>query len=191
MLEWPAVPRGAERFFLEESHSLRSCRRCRGSRHPIAARLRQSMQCVYCSGTQPDHNIPRTDQCEGLLLFDSSMDNGTQDLWIESGVTGQLVGVYLIALPIAVRNRPQFPDVGHNNFMAKLPELLADPDRVRSSLHRHARLRYIFKPLLDGLGCCSETASIDYFAVFVEGAVMAPDISKVNADRQLDHGMPA
>ena len=88
-----------------------------------------------------------------------------------------------------MRNRPQFPDVRHNNFMAKLLELLADPDRVRSSLHRHARLRYILKPLLDGLGCCSETASIDYFAVFVEGAVMAPDITKINANRQLALGL--
>jgi hypothetical protein len=28
MLERPVVPRGAERLFLEESHSLRSCRGC-------------------------------------------------------------------------------------------------------------------------------------------------------------------
>jgi hypothetical protein len=41
----------------------------------------------------------------------------------------------------------------------------------------------IVKPLLDGLRSRSEAASIDYLAVFVEGKVMAPDISKIDTDR--------
>ena len=47
-------------------------------------------------------------------------------------------------------------------------------------------MRHICKPLLNGLRRGSETASIDYFAVFVEGAVMAPGISKIDTNRQLD-----
>jgi hypothetical protein len=37
----------------------------------------------------------------------------------------------------------------------------------------------------------SETASSDYPAVFVERAVMAPDVSKVDTDRRLDLRQPA
>jgi hypothetical protein len=37
----------------------------------------------------------------------------------------------------------------------------------------------------------SETASIDYFAVLVEDAVVAPDISKIDADRHLNPGLSA
>ena len=70
--------------------------------------------------------------------------------------------------------------------MSKLLQLLADPDRMHSGLHGHSRRRQIDKPLLYGLGRGSETSSIDYFAVFVEAAVMAPDISKIDTDRQLN-----
>jgi hypothetical protein len=80
---------------------------------------------------------------------------------------------------------------GHDDFMAQFQQLLADPDRVRSGFHRHARWRHIRKPFRDALGSSSETASIDYFAVFVESAVVAPDITKINAHRQLDPGLPA
>ncbi|HTF69047.1 MAG TPA: hypothetical protein VK638_40840, partial [Edaphobacter sp.] len=43
----------------------------------------------------------------------------------------------------------------------------------------------------NGLRCGSETASINYLTVFVESAVMAPDIPKINADRHPDLGLPA
>ena len=39
---------------------------------------------------------------------------------------------------------------------------------------------------LDSLGSGSEAAAIDRFSFFVEGAVMAPDNSKVDTDRHLD-----
>jgi hypothetical protein len=42
--------------------------------------------------------------------------------------------------------------------------------------------------LLDSLGTGSEAAAIDRFSFFVERAVMAPDISKVDTDRHLDPG---
>jgi hypothetical protein len=50
--------------------------------------------------------------------------------------------------------------------MAKLPQLLADPDRVGSSFHRHARVRNVRKPLIDRLRCGSEAASINESGLF-------------------------
>jgi hypothetical protein len=47
------------------------------------------------------------------------------------------------------------------------------------------------EPLLDRLRGSSEAATVDHFSVLVEGAVMAPDIAKVDADRHLDLGLPA
>jgi Iron-containing alcohol dehydrogenase len=38
--------------------------------------------------------------------------------------------------------------------------------------------------------CGSETTSIDYSSIFVESAVMAPDISKIDTDRHPNPGMP-
>jgi hypothetical protein len=49
-------------------------------------------------------------------------------------------------------------------------QLLADPDRMCSGLHRHTYWRQIREPLLNRLRRGSKTASTDYFAVFVEGA---------------------
>ena len=62
---------------------------------------------------------------------------------------------------------------------------------MRSGLHRNPRWRYIGKPFLKRLRSGPETASIDHFSVLVEGAVMAPDIAKVDADRDLNLGLPA
>ena len=45
-------------------------------------------------------------------------------------------------------------------------------------------MRHIRKPLLDPLRRRSEAAAIDNFTVLVESAVMAPDISEVDADRR-------
>ena len=42
--------------------------------------------------------------------------------------------------------------------------------------------------LLDSLGTGSEATAIDHFSFFVERAVMAPDISKVDTDRHLNPG---
>jgi hypothetical protein len=52
-------------------------------------------------------------------------------------------------------------------------------------------VRNIGKPFIDRLRCGSETASINDLTVFVEGAVMVPDIPKINAVRQLNPGLPA
>jgi len=120
---------------------------CRGSRHPIATGLGKSAHCVHRSCTQPNKKIPGTDQREGFLWLDSPVCNRPEYLRIESGITGQ---------------------VGYDHFMSKLLQLLAYPDRVGSSLHRHACGRHIGKPLLNRLRCGSETTSIDYFSILVE-----------------------
>jgi hypothetical protein len=48
---------------------------------------------------------------------------------------------------------------------------------------------HIRKPLLDRLR--PKTTAIDYIAILVELAVMAPNISQVNADRQDNPGLSA
>src|SRR5579859_8129164 len=58
-------------------------------------------------------------------------------------------------------------------------------------LHRDSRWSHVGKPLLDRLRGGSEASPINYFSILVEGAVMAPDIAKVDADRDLDLGLPA
>jgi hypothetical protein len=69
---------------------------------------------------------------ESFLLFHSPMRNGSQDLRIKPGISGQLLGVDLIALAVAMRYCSQLTDVRHNDFMAQLLKLFADPDRVDS-----------------------------------------------------------
>src|ERR1700742_3313503 len=65
-------------------------------------------------------------------------------------------------------------------------ELFADPDRTNAGFHRHAGMRHIGEPPVDGLRRRPEAASINHFTVLVESAVMAPNVAKINADRQLD-----
>jgi hypothetical protein len=52
-------------------------------------------------------------------------------------------------------------------------------------------LGHIGEPLLDRLRGSSEAFPINDFSVLVEGTVMAPDIAKVDADRNLNPGLSA
>src|ERR1700743_400477 len=85
-----------------------------------------------------------------------------------------------------MRDRPQLPHVGHDDFMTHLLQLLADPYRVCPCHHGDAHSRQVGKPLIDAGWVRSEPASVDKFTIFVERAVMAPDIPKVDADRDPD-----
>ena len=67
--------------------------------------------------------------------------------------------------------------------MAKLLDLLADPDRVGSSFHGNPRWSKIPEPLAYSGRVGPETASVYHLAVFAECAVMAPDVPKVDPDR--------
>jgi len=109
--------------------------------------------------------------------------NRPQDFRIEPRKAGQLLGIHLVALAIAVRDRPQLAHVGHDDFMTQLLQLLADPYRVCSCLHGDAHSRQLGKPLIDAGWVRSEPAPVDHFTIFVERAVMAPDIPKVDPDR--------
>jgi hypothetical protein len=62
---------------------------------------------------------------------------------------------------------------------------------VRPRFHGHSCPRHIREPLLNTLGIGPEAASIDHFSFFVERAVMAPDVSKVDTDGHLNPGLPA
>ena len=55
-----------------------------------------------------------------------------------------------------------------------------------SRFHRDPSAWQVGKPLIDSRWCRSEPAPADYFTIFVERAVMAPDISKVDPDRHLN-----
>jgi hypothetical protein len=126
-----------------------------------------------------------------LLLLNRAMRNRPEDVRIETCVAGQLLCIDLIALSITVRYGSQFADVGHDDFVLEFLQLLADPDRMRSCLHRNTCVRKILEPLLDRLRRGPETAPIDYVTVLVESTVMAPDIAKVDTNRQLGLGLPA
>ena len=68
------------------------------------------------------------------------------------------------------------------HLVTKLPDLLADPDRVRSGFHGHSRWSKIAEVLIHSGRVASEPALVDDLAVFVERAVMAPDVPKVDPD---------
>src|SRR5579871_2856411 len=157
----------------------------------MTAGLGQPTDRVHRRCAQPDHEVTCADQGKSFLLLDRSVRDRPQDLRIKPGIARQLLRIDLIALPIAVRDRPQLADVRHDHLMAQFLQLFADPDRMRSSLHRYACAGHSRKPLLDSLRCRSEAAAIDYFAVLVESAVMAPDISEVDADRHGNPGLSA
>src|ERR1700761_2757710 len=56
---------------------------------------------------------------------------------------------------------------------------------MHAGLHRHAGMRHVGEPLVDGLRCSPKAASINHFPLLVESAVMAPNVAKDNADRHL------
>ena len=116
------------------------------------------------------------------------MRDRSQDLGIDSGVASDLFRIHGIALAVTVRDRPQLAHVGHDYFVAHLPELFADPDRMRSRLHCNPGPGHITKPLLDPRGRRSKPPPVNHFSIFVERAVMAPDIPKIDPDRHPNLG---
>ncbi len=88
-----------------------------GSRHAVAAGLRQTANGVHRSRAQSHQQSSRTDQGEGLLLCDCAVSDWPKDVRIKTGITCQLLRIDLIALAITVRNRPQLTDVRHDDFV--------------------------------------------------------------------------
>ena len=75
--------------------------------------------------------------------------------------------------------------------MTHLLKLLADPDGVGSRLHRDPHRQQIGKSSLNPGQRVAKPASVDYFPLFVERAVMTPDIPKIDPDRHLNLGPSA
>jgi hypothetical protein len=112
-------------------------------------------------------------------------------LRVQSRIAGDLLGVHLVALPVAVRDRPQLAHIGHDHLMAKFLDLLADPDRMGSGFHGNSNSFEIPKALVYSGRVGSEAVSVYDLAVFVERAVMAPDVPKVDPDRYPNPGTSA
>jgi hypothetical protein len=78
------------------------------------------------------------------------MRDRSEDVRIKSCIPSQLLGVYLVALPVTMRDRPQLTDVRYDDLMSKFLKLLADPDRM-------------------GPGCLRETSAMRCCDVFFMG----------------------
>ena len=74
--------------------------------------------------------------------------------------------------------------------MTQFLQLVADPDRMNAHLHGHAGMRYFREPLLDRLRGRPEPAPVDDLTIYVERAVLAPDVARVDADRHLNPRLP-
>jgi hypothetical protein len=135
--------------------------------------------------------LSRTNQSQSFLLLYRAVRNRPENVRIETCVASQLLGIDLIALAITVRYGSQLADVGHDHLVPELLELFADPDRMNARLHGNTCRRQARKPLPDRLRGGPEAASVDHFAVLVESAVMAPDITKADANRQISPSPPA
>jgi hypothetical protein len=71
-----------------------------GRRHTMATGLGQAANRVHGSCAQPNQKISRTDQSEGLLLFDGAVGDRPEDVRIQTSVASQLLSIDLIALAI-------------------------------------------------------------------------------------------
>ena len=117
-----------------------------------------------------------------MLLYGATRYRA-ENLRIEPCIPCQLVRIHVVALAVAVRDRPQLAHVGDKHLVA---ELFADSDRMHAGLHRHLGMRHVDKPLLDRLRRGSAPTSINHLTSLVESAVMAPHVvAEVYADRQL------
>jgi hypothetical protein len=68
------------------------------------------------------------------------------------------------------------------------PYLLADPDGMSSGFHRYPDRIEIAEALIHPRWVGSEATTVDDLAPFVDSAVMAPDVSKVDSHRCPDPG---
>ena len=83
----------------------------------MAASLGQATHRVHRCGSQPDQKLSSADQRESFLLFNRPMRDRTEYLRIEPRVTRQLLGIYIVALAVAVRDGPQLTHVGDNHLV--------------------------------------------------------------------------
>jgi len=84
----------------------------------MTTRLRQTAYRVHRRCTQPNHEVTRTNQSKNFLLLNRPMRDRPKDLRVKPCVPRELFGINLIALAIAVRDRSQFSDVGHDDLVS-------------------------------------------------------------------------
>jgi hypothetical protein len=142
------------------------------------ARLGQIPDRVHSAGSQSHQDISSADQRQYLLLRYRAVCDRPEGLQIETRIAGELLGINLVALLVAVRDRPQFAHVGHDHFMAKFLDLFGDPDRVGPCFHGYPYRFQVPKPLVYAGRVGSETTPVGNFTSFVECAVMAPGVPR-------------
>jgi hypothetical protein len=87
--------------------------------------------------------------------------------------------------------RSQLPNVTHNHLVAKFFDLFANPDWVRVVFHGDPSRMNASEPPIHPSGIRAEASSVDHLAVFVQAAVMAPDVPQVDSNRDSDPGPSA
>ena len=88
-----------------------------------ASCLRETLHGVHCRGAEPNQHVASADQGEGLLLFDSSVCERTQDFRIQPRLPCQLFGIDLVAFPITVRDGSQLAHVRDDDSMTEFLKL--------------------------------------------------------------------
>ncbi|NYF80011.1 hypothetical protein [Granulicella arctica] len=99
------------------------------------ARLSQATYRVHSSRTRPDQGARATDQGERLLLCDGVVGDRTEYIRVKSGISCQLLGIDLVALPILCK------------------------------MARNSRWQHIGEPLFDRLRSSPEAAAANHFTL--------------------------
>jgi hypothetical protein len=85
------------------------------TRLAIPAGLGQTAYRVHRTRLETHQDIASADQRQCLLLSQRTMRDRAPDLRVEPCITGDLLGVYLVALAVAVSDCPQIAHVGHDH----------------------------------------------------------------------------
>jgi hypothetical protein len=75
-----------------------------------------------------------------VQLRNGAMQDRTLDLRIQARERSKFLSISVVALAVAVRDRPQLTHVRHDDLMAQFLQLLANPDRVRPRFHSQSVL---------------------------------------------------
>lgn len=103
------------------------------SEHGVIASGESTHERRYRGGTQPNKKISGFDLREDFLLFDNAVQDRSRDVRIKSCIPSQLLGLYLVNLPVTLRDSPQLGDVCCDDLVSKFLKLLVDPDRSNCS----------------------------------------------------------
>src|SRR3990170_2183812 len=123
--------------------------------------------------------------------FRASMANGGEELGIEAGETGQVLGVGLVCLAGAAEDQPQRARVGDQDLMPELLEQVAGPAGVGASLHGYPAGREAGELASEGSFIGGDAGLFDEFALRVEDEDVGALVPQVQSDESraiLNHG---